>query len=99
MVAAMAPKYVLTIKGPGTQDGTPYVCQMVRVLSSVSGQVLANAPTDYLRNVQAVKRHLRSLYNYPVALQQLLHDEKVLDGRALLNESIDLQLAPCFYNS
>ena len=64
---------------------------MVRV-RGISGQVLATEPTDSLRDVRAVKRHLRTLYHYPVCLQELLQDERVLEDSDLVDESVDLQL-------
>ena len=64
---------------------------MVRV-RSLSGEVLATATADVLRDVRDVKRHLRSLYSYPACLQQILQDERVLEERALVDESADLQL-------
>ncbi|CAE7237939.1 ANKHD1 [Symbiodinium natans] len=64
---------------------------MIRV-RSLSGEVLAAAPADDLRSVGAVKCHLRTLYSYPVCLQQLLEDERVLEDSALLDGSLDLQL-------
>ena len=60
----------------------------------VSGRKLAAmAPQASKKSdVKSLKEHLRNLHNFPVCLQQVLHDGKCLEDFMILDVKMDLQL-------
>ena len=45
-----------------------------------------------VENVESLKRHLHTHYDFPVLMQQLVKDECILDDDAPLDAASDLQL-------
>ena len=61
-------------------------------LFRVSGEELAAMSTEDLEDVSALKHHLRSLYGFPLCLQQLLHENATLKNGDQLCASMDVQI-------
>ena len=57
-----------------------------------SGQELTALSAEEFRDADAVKKHLRELYGFPVYLQQLLHAGKNLADDFSLDNGMDLQV-------
>ena len=56
------------------------------------GQELAAICAAELRDGRAVKKRLRELHGFPVYLQQLVHEGRILTDDAKLDGDMDLQL-------
>ena len=69
---------------------------MVRVYRP-SGQELAVKHPQVFQDAASLKQHLREVYGYPVYLQQLLRDGRVLADDAELDTSVHLQLVLLFH--
>ena len=57
-----------------------------------SGEELAVTSMEEVRDVKELKAALRSLYSFPLCLQQLLHNGSILDDSAKLTTPIDMEL-------
>ena len=68
------------------------VAGMLRIWQ-MSGQELPAGSMEEISDVRELKASLRSLYSFPMCMQQLLHNGINLDNSTKLDAPIDLQLA------